>query len=62
MEQHYILNHLICQGGFGVVYNGYKKDDNKEVVIKSVDKRIKGRNNSQILSHCSLLNSKPGNK
>ena len=47
MELYYILNRLICQGGFGVVYNGYKKDDNKEVVIKSVDKRIKGRNYSK---------------
>ena len=44
MEQHYRLDYLICQGGFGAVYNGYKQDSNEEVVIKSVEKRIKGRN------------------
>ena len=44
MEEHYRLDHLISQGGFGVVYNGYKQEDYKEVVIKCVDKRIKGRN------------------
>ena len=35
---------MICQGGFGVVYNAYRKDDNEEVIIKSVDKRIEIRN------------------
>ena len=44
MEQHYRLDHLICQGGFGAVYNGYKQDSNEVVVIKIVEKRIKGRN------------------
>ena len=44
MEQHYRLDYLICQGGFGAVYNGYKRDSKEEVVIKSVEKRIKGRN------------------
>ena len=42
MEEHYRFDHLICRGGFGVVYNAYRKDDNEEVIIKSVDKRIKG--------------------
>ena len=44
MEQHYRLDHLICQGGFGAVYIGYKQDSNEVVVIKIVEKRIKGRN------------------
>ena len=55
MELHYILNRLICQGGFGVVYNGYKKDDNKEFVIKGVDKRIKGGNYSKEIYFLSKL-------
>ena len=55
MEKHYILNHLICEGGFGVVYNGYKKDGNKEVVIKSVDKKIMGRNYSKEINFISKL-------
>ena len=47
MEEHYRLDHLICQSGFGAVFNEYKQEDNKEVVIKCVDKRIKGRNYSK---------------
>ena len=43
MEEHYRLDHLISQDGFGAVYNGYKQEDNKEVAIKYVDKRIKGK-------------------
>ena len=37
------------------VYNGYKQEDNKEVVIKCVDKRIKGRNYSKEIHFFSKL-------
>ena len=55
MEEHYRLDHLISQGGFGAVYNGYKQEDNKEVVIKCVDKRIKGRNYAKEIYFLSKL-------
>ena len=55
MEEHYRLDHLISQGGFGAVYNGYKQEDNKEVVIKCVDKRIKGRNYAKEIHFLSKL-------
>ena len=56
MEKHYRFDHLICQGGFGVVPNAYRKNDNEEVIIKSVDKRIKGRNYLKEIHFLSKLN------
>ena len=41
MEQYHRLDHLLCQGVFGAVYKGYKKDSNDEIVDKSVVKRSK---------------------
>ena len=40
----YKFGDLLGKGGFGTVYNGLRKDENKEVIIKAVEKRNRGRN------------------
>ena len=40
----YKFGDLLGKGGFGAVYNGLRKEENKEVIIKAVEKRNRGRN------------------
>ena len=39
----YKFGDLLGKGGFGAVYNGLRKEENKEVIIKAVEKRNRGR-------------------
>ena len=58
----YVFNKLIGKGGFGSVYEGYRKNDiNKKVAIKRVDKYIDGNNIPEldILHYLSNLRNNP---